>query len=131
VPAQKPARLNLRLSPQLRDALRASAAEAGCSLNAFAVQVLAAAAGHRARFRGVTADDPTPEERGVDLREIARDESGYPLGAGERWRHLTARNAFIQHMERDMDLVEVMMLVRELDATDPARFVEWAEQPRV
>ena len=40
----------LRMSPRLRDALRASALEAGCSLNQFAVQVLASAAGHHARF---------------------------------------------------------------------------------
>jgi uncharacterized protein (DUF1778 family) len=37
--------LYLRMAPALRDALRASAAESGVSLNAFAVQALAAAAG--------------------------------------------------------------------------------------
>jgi hypothetical protein len=37
--------LYLRMAPALRDALRASASESGVSLNAFAVQALAAAAG--------------------------------------------------------------------------------------
>jgi len=75
---QEPARLNLRLSRQLRDALHASAAEAGCSLNAFAVQVLAASAGHRARFRGMTPDEVTTEELGAELREVARDDATDP-----------------------------------------------------
>jgi len=47
------------MSPQLRDALRASALDSGCSLNQFAIQVLASAAGHRARFRGSAETGPT------------------------------------------------------------------------
>jgi len=40
-------------------ALRASALDSGCSLNQFAIQVLASAAGHRARFRGIAETGPT------------------------------------------------------------------------
>ncbi len=46
-------KVTLRMAPQLHAALRASALDAGCSLNSFALQVLAAAAGDRAEFRAV------------------------------------------------------------------------------
>ena len=47
----RPAVVFLRMSPQLREGLREAADRAGCSLNAFAVQILATAAGDPARFR--------------------------------------------------------------------------------
>jgi hypothetical protein len=55
-----PAVLYLRISPALRDGLRAASDEAGLSLNAYATQVLAAAAGHKTAFR-----DPRDREHGV------------------------------------------------------------------
>ena len=44
------------MSSSLRDALHSAAAAAGCSLNGYALQILAAAAGDPARFRSVAAD---------------------------------------------------------------------------
>lgn len=125
--AKKPARLNLRLSPQLLDGLRAAAAEAGCSLNAFAVQVLAAAAGHAARFRGIAGAQATPEEQRVDRRDIPRDYRGYPVTPTARFEHIGARDAFIQAMEKEMPFSDVMKMVAELDENDPGHYVDWKQ----
>ena len=48
----RPAIVTLRMSRSLRDSLHSAAAAAGCSLNGYALQILAAAAGDHA----VTAD---------------------------------------------------------------------------
>lgn len=45
-----PARMNLRMAPALKEGLQEAALAAGVSLNAYIVQVLAAAAGQRANF---------------------------------------------------------------------------------
>lgn len=60
----------LRKAPALRDALRAHAAESGISLNAFAVQALAAAAGPEF-LRDVRADGKPATEAG-DRRVLTR-----------------------------------------------------------
>jgi hypothetical protein len=98
--------------------LRGTANEAGLSLNAFAVQVLAAAAGDPARFRLPIPEPPT-------LRELERDRRGYPLGWRERDTHIGARNQFIVAMLDEMGSAETWPLVKKYDTEDPAYFVEW------
>src|SRR5258705_4010586 len=80
----RPAIVTLRMSRSLRDALHSAAAAAGCSLNGYALQILAAAAGDPARFRS-TADEPADGPR-----DLARDERGFPLQLGARSRHILA-----------------------------------------
>ena len=101
--------MHLRMSPQLRESLRAAASDAGCSLNAFAVQVLSAAAGDAARFRSV--DDAS-----------ARKEAARPT---QRWRSRFARNEFMKRMAEEMGSSAMFGLVRRLDADDPGYFLEW------
>src|SRR5947207_10577777 len=55
--APRPAIVTLRMSRSLRDALHSAAAAEGCSLNGYALQILAAAAGEPARFRSVATED--------------------------------------------------------------------------
>jgi hypothetical protein len=121
------ASLTVRMSPQLKEGLTESARAAGCSLNAFAVQVLAAAAGHQARFRGTAQTGPSAEERAGELRAMARNRTGYPFDWKERDRHSTARHAFTQHA---MTLVGRERAVRAtllIDVRCPWHFVEWYE----
>ncbi len=70
----------------------ASALDAGCSLNSFALQVLASAAGHRARFRAVGQHELTAEEKRVELREIPRRTDGVPRERSHQYEHLVARD---------------------------------------
>jgi len=56
----KPAVLYLRMAPQLRAALAERAAESGVSLNAWAVNALAAAAGRSSSRRRRAAGRPEP-----------------------------------------------------------------------
>jgi hypothetical protein len=114
---QRPAVVYLRMSPYLRDALRDAADKAGCSLNAFAVQVLAAAAGDPSRFRSV-AEEAEP-------RTLERDALGYPLRAKERSEHIGARSDFIGTMGEEVGAKEMVALVKRHDAEDPGYFVEW------
>jgi uncharacterized protein (DUF1778 family) len=107
----KPAVLFLRMSPQLRETLREAADHAGCSLNAFAVQVLATAAGDPARFR-------------VEV-DTATDALGYPVRRKERSEHIGARTTFIGSMEAQFGSTEMVRLVKHYDAEDPGYFVEW------
>src|SRR3954467_4056793 len=88
----RPAVVTLRMSRSLRDALHAAAAQDGCSLNAYALQVLAAAAGDPAGFRGDIVDVAQ------EPREVRRDERGVPLRSKDRQEHLVARQAFFQAM---------------------------------
>ena len=81
----------VRMSPPLRDGLKESAAAAGCSLNAYIVHVLAASAGHRARFRGTVETGPTVEEQVSDVRSLERNSYGYPYDWKQRWRHTARR----------------------------------------
>ena len=115
----QPAVVTLRMSRSLRAALQSAAALEGCSLNGFAVQVLAAAAGDPSRFRGDAV-----EERGF-VRGLERDEDGVPLGAKDRSEHLAARHAYFAAMAAETDAVTADRLVREKDADDPGFFVEW------
>ena len=115
---QRPAVVLLRMSPQLREGLRAAANAAGCSVNAFAVQVLAAAAGDPARFRAPKVDEP-------DVRDLERDAFGFPLDWKENRRHSAARNEFIGTMESELSSSEMVALVKRYDADDPGYFVEW------
>jgi HicB family len=118
---RRPAALLLRMAPQLRDGLRAAAAEAGCSVNAFAVQVLAAAAGDPSRFRGAAPADGSEEQ----VRELERDELGYPIDRRARQLHIAARSAFLSSLEGTMPASEWVPIVKRYDAEDPAHFVEW------
>jgi hypothetical protein len=106
------------MAPEVRESLRAAAHDAGCSMNAYAVQILAAASGDPARFRGGTA-------RASGTGEIERDDAGIPLDWKLRWAHSTARNEFIAAMDQQLPAVEVSALVKELDARNPGYFVEW------
>jgi hypothetical protein len=117
----RPAIVTLRMSRSLRDALHSAAAAAGCSLNGYALQILAAAAGDPARFRRVESTlDPAD-----DLRDLERDERGFPVSPKARSLHIVARSTFLEVMMADTDLVTVDRLVREHDLEDPAFFVEW------
>ncbi len=115
------------MSPPLRDGLKESAAAAGCSLNAYIVQVLAASAGHRARFRGTVETGPTVEEQVSDVRSLDRNSYGYPYDWKQRWRHTGARQAWVTAVEQRMDFSSVMALVRQIDAVCPWHYVEWKE----
>ncbi len=121
------ATVTLRMSGALRDGLRVAAAEAGCSLNAFAVQVLAAAAGQHTRFRGTMETGPTPDERARELRELPRDERGFPLDLRARRYHRESRAAFVEQKCREMSYGDADRLARSIDKDDPAFFVEWVE----
>jgi hypothetical protein len=106
------------MSRSLRDALHSAAAAAGCSLNAYALQILAAAAGDPSRFRNAAdaADEP---------RDLARDERGFPLQLGARSRHIAARSAFFEAMSIESGAATAGRLVHERDREDPASFLEW------
>jgi hypothetical protein len=114
-----PAIVTLRMSRSLRDALHSAAAAAGCSLNGYALQILAAAAGDAARFRSVAAD-ATDEPC-----DLARDERGFPLQLKARGLHMVARSAFCEAMMAESDAVTAGRLVRQHDVDDPAFFVAW------
>jgi len=107
------------MSRSLRDALHSAAAAAGCSLNGYALQILAAAAGDPARFRSVAADAPD------EPRDLARDERGFPLQLAARARHIAARSAFFEAMAIESDAVTADRLVQEHDLEDPAFFLRW------
>jgi HicB family len=118
----RPAIVTLRMSTSLRDALHAAAAGEGCSLNSYALQILAAAAGDPARFRGDPvglADEPS---------DAPRDERGFPLRPRDRTEHLLARRAFFDAMTAERGAVTAEQLVRRHEANDPAFFVEWARR---
>ena len=115
----RPAIVTLRMSRSLRDSLHSAAAAAGCSLNGYALQILAAAAGDAARFR-IVAVDATDEPR-----DLARDERGFPLQLKARSLHIVARSAFFEAMAAESDAVTADRFVREHDHEDPAFFVEW------
>jgi hypothetical protein len=101
--------LHLRMAPHLREARRDAARAAGCSLNAFAVQVLAAAAGDAARFRALDEPDARPAL----------------APARQTWRVGAARNEFIGVMGIEMGTLARTALVRRLDAEDPGYYLEW------
>jgi hypothetical protein len=106
----------------LRDALHAAADGEGCSLNAYALQILAAAAGDPARFRGAGDTVESVEQP----RDMPRDEQGFPLRRLARDEHREARRAFFETMAAERGAAAADRLVRERDVTDPAFFVEWA-----
>jgi hypothetical protein len=105
------------MSPQLREALRAAADAAGCSLNAFAIQILAAAAGDARGFRG-------HREREPEVQEIERDATGFPKHWRARAEHSGARTKFMEAMERERP-DEWVALVKKYDREDPGYFVAW------
>jgi hypothetical protein len=97
------------MAPQLRDALRRAAIDAGCSMNAYAVQVLATATGDPACFRAV-----------IDPVEPPRPK--------QEWRHANARSEFAQTMGPRMGWSEMSALVRKYDAEDPGYFLAWKQR---
>jgi hypothetical protein len=127
-----PAVVTLRMSRSLRDALRSAAATEGCSLNGYAVQVLAAAAGDPACFRAEAFDarDETHDHEPGFGRDRKRDEDGVPLRPRARSEHLAARQAFFHAMAAETDAVTADRLVRQRDADDPGFFVEWLRRIR-
>jgi hypothetical protein len=98
------------MSPQLRDALRRAAENAGCSMNAYAVQVLATATGDPACFRA-TVDAP--------------HESPRPK---QQWRHKAARQDFMLAMAEEIGWAAAGPLVRRYDAEDPGYFLAWKQR---
>ena len=118
----RPAVVTRRMSRSLRDALHAAAAGAGCSLNGYALQILAAAAGDPARFRGIAVD--APDGPG----DIERDARGFPLAWAARWEHGGARQEFFEAMAAETDACTAGELVRRHDREDPAFFVEWSRR---
>jgi hypothetical protein len=118
---RRPARVILRMTPQLRDSLRAAADEAGCSVNAFAIQVLATAAGDPARYRstGVPAVGMAP------VHDVERDHRGFPVSGRARHMHIEARSAFISELLRTMPHDEMRPIVTKFDEDDPGHFVDW------
>jgi hypothetical protein len=115
------------MAPQLKDALSQAAAASGSSLNAYVVQVLAAAAGHHARFRGTTESGPTTEEKAQELREIPRDAAGNPLDRRLRFLHSAARSEFFEVTAAEVGDAEAGLLTRKYDVEDPAFFLEWKD----
>jgi len=102
--------------------LHSAAAADGCSLNAYALQVLASAAGDAARFRSGTitvGDEP---------RDIARGERGIPLKPKDRGEHLRARQEYFEAMAAESGAVAADRLVRQYEADDPGFFVEWSHR---
>ena len=77
-------------------------------MNAFAVQVLAAAAGDPGRFRlsGSGGESESP-----DVNELERDALGYPLERIARAQHSGARNEFIGTMDVELGSEEMVALV--------------------
>ena len=111
------------MTPQLRDALRDAADHSGTSLNAYAVQVLAAAAGDPARFRGAVDRSERPND--VDIK---RDGRGFPLNEGDERRHRLARSDFISAMGMEMGSTAMFALVKRLDVEDPGHYVRWQRE---
>ena len=113
------------MSPQLREGLRVTAEAAGCSVNAFAVQILATAVGDPALFRVPPAPD-------VCATDLERDARGYPLDQRERSIHIVARSEFIADMGADKNISteEWVAEVKRHDAEDPEFFVAWLDNRR-
>ncbi len=111
------------MSPQLREGLRLAAADAGCSVNAFAVQLIAAAVGDPCHFRA-------PERPEPELRDLERDALGYPLESKANWQHAVARSEYIGVMGTKEESDDWIANVKRYDAEDPAFFVEWAQRRR-
>ena len=98
------------MAPQLRDAVRRAAENAGCSMNAYAVQVLATATGDPAAFRA-TVDAPNESPRPKQM-----------------WRHREARKDFMRAMSEQLGWKEMGALVNKYDAEDPGYFLAWKER---
>jgi len=109
------------MTPQLRESLRAAAEEAGCSLNAFATQVLATAVGDPARYRS-----PGAAAVGNALvRAEERDHRGFPRSGRARALHIAARSAFVSDLLRTMSDEDMMAVVTKYDQEDPGHFADW------
>ena len=123
----KSAVVAVRMAPSLRDGLKQAADDEGCSLNAYVVQVLAAAAGHRARFRGTVEAGPTAVEQQDDLRTLPRGNSGMPVDWTEKDRHRNARGSFqtVAMSEHEQTVVVEMILFADFNC--PWHYVEWKE----
>jgi len=119
----RPAIVTLRMSRSLRDALHDAASAEGCSLNGYAIQVLASAVGDPARFR--RGDRDVADDGHAD---VSRDERGIPLRPKQRSEHLAARHAFFEAMAAEDGVVAADRLVRQHELEDPAFFVEWARR---
>ncbi len=110
---QKAALIHIRMSPQLRDSLRRAADNAGCSMNAYAVQVLATATGDPACFRATV--------------DAANETSQMSAAQQERLRR-AARQAFMEATIAEIGWAEAGKLLRWYDAEDPGYFLAWEKQ---
>ncbi len=119
----RPAIVTLRMSRSLRDTLHDAACAEGCSLNGYAVQVLASAVGDSARFRRGDLDIA-----GDGRGNLRRDERGVPLRPKDRSEHLAARQAFFDAMASEHGVAEADRLVRRHELENPAFFVEWSRR---
>jgi hypothetical protein len=108
------------MSRSLRDALHAAAAAEGCSLNLYALQILASAAGDPARFRSAGT------EVAEATRDLDRDERGVPRRPRDRGEYLSARFAFFEAKEAELGVIAADRLVRQYEVENPAFFVEWS-----
>ena len=110
---QKAALIHIRMSPQLREALRRAADNAGCSMNSYAVQVLATATGDPACFRATV--------------EAANETSQLSAGAQERLRR-EARQEFMEAKVEEIGWAEAGPLLRRYDVEDPNYFLTWQKE---
>jgi hypothetical protein len=109
------------MSAALRDALHAAASDAGRSLNAFALEGLASAAGDAAQFRSERPAAPEPPAPA----DIPRDGNGYPLDRLQRGEHRAARTVFLFRKADETDTETAKRLADQYDREDPAFYVEW------
>lgn len=123
---KKPVNVFLRMSAQLRDGLKAAAEDAGLSLNAYAVQVLASAAGDPARFRVPSAEEKQAVDDPHGLRSLDRDERGYPLSFGARYTHSACRQHYGLHTLELVADGHHWPLIKWIDENAPWHYVEWA-----
>jgi hypothetical protein len=123
----KSAVVAVRMAPSLREGLKQAADDEGCSLNAYIVQVLAAAAGHRARFRGSAETGPEPGEQRDELRELPRKNGGNPVDWTEYHRHIGARETFRDAATREHGLMITVRMMLFADFNCPWHYVQWKE----
>jgi hypothetical protein len=120
----RPAVVTLRMSRELREALHVAASDAGCSLNSYAIQLLASAAGDPARFKKAERPKTVDSER-QELQRLPRDERGYPIGMKDRIEHVAARTAFVEKVLDELEPGQSTMWIYDIDKEDPSLFVEW------
>jgi len=126
---EQAATVSLWMAPQLKAALKDAAADAGCSLNAYLVQLLGAAVGDASRFRVVAPGPPKPsiDDERTALRALERRADGYPEGRRDRNRHSGARAQYADEILQSLGHGEASRVMFRIDRDCPWHYVEWAE----